>query len=78
MLYNWSWTILLQSNAIWVKKRRGYIPTIKWTMEIGQYDIGYKSRKAIKGQVLADFVAELSYEDKDEDEDEKSGVKRNK
>lgn len=34
---------------------------MKWTMELSQYDIEYKPRKAIKGQALADFVAELSF-----------------
>lgn len=34
---------------------------VKWTIELSQYDIEYMPRKAIKGQVLADFVAELSF-----------------
>ncbi|KAL2226151.1 UNVERIFIED_CONTAM: Retrovirus-related Pol polyprotein from transposon [Sesamum indicum] len=33
---------------------------IKWAVELGQYDIEYKSRTARKAQVLADFVIELS------------------
>lgn len=28
----------------------------KWTIELGQYDITYTPRTAIKGQVLADFI----------------------
>ncbi|XP_058189290.1 uncharacterized protein LOC131306877 [Rhododendron vialii] len=31
-----------------------------WSVELSQYDIDYQSRIAIKGQVLADFVAEFS------------------
>ncbi|XP_057488501.1 uncharacterized protein LOC130774471 [Actinidia eriantha] len=32
----------------------------KWSLELGQYDISFLPRAAIKGQVLADFVAEFS------------------
>ncbi|XP_057505747.1 uncharacterized protein LOC130789037 [Actinidia eriantha] len=32
----------------------------KWSLELGQFDIKFSSRMAIKGQVLADFVAEFS------------------
>lgn len=35
---------------------------LKWTIEISQFDVEYKSRKSIKGQVLAVFVAELNKE----------------
>ncbi|XP_060968453.1 uncharacterized protein LOC133036004 [Cannabis sativa] len=31
---------------------------LKWAIELGQYDITYQPRLAIKGQALADFVAE--------------------
>ncbi|KAG5562386.1 hypothetical protein RHGRI_005203 [Rhododendron griersonianum] len=31
-----------------------------WSVELSQYDIDYQPRTAIKGQVLADFVAEFS------------------
>ena len=30
----------------------------KWAIELGEHDITYKPRSAIKGQVLADFIAE--------------------
>lgn len=33
---------------------------MKWEMEPGEYDIHYKSRTAIKGQVVADFIGELT------------------
>ncbi|KAK9064300.1 hypothetical protein SSX86_015680 [Deinandra increscens subsp. villosa] len=32
---------------------------IKWAIELGEHDIHFKPRTAIKGQVLADFVSEL-------------------
>ncbi|XP_075478914.1 uncharacterized protein LOC142519769 [Primulina tabacum] len=32
---------------------------IKWTVELGEYDIKYKRRVAIKAQALSDFLSEL-------------------
>ena len=32
----------------------------KWAVELGEFDIRYQPRTAIKAQVLADFVAEFS------------------
>lgn len=32
----------------------------KWGMELGTFDICYKPRNSIKGQVLADFVTEFT------------------
>lgn len=32
-----------------------------WAVELGEYDIRYKSRTTIKGQVLADFVTEFGF-----------------
>ncbi|XP_075500066.1 uncharacterized protein LOC142538637 [Primulina tabacum] len=32
---------------------------IKWTVELGEYDIEYKPRVAIKAQVLSDFLSEM-------------------
>ncbi|KAF8109335.1 hypothetical protein N665_0098s0063 [Sinapis alba] len=31
----------------------------KWVIELSEYDILYKSRPAIKAQVLADFIVEI-------------------
>ncbi|GAU26664.1 hypothetical protein TSUD_314410 [Trifolium subterraneum] len=33
---------------------------LKWSLELSEFDIRYESRKALKAQVLADFVAEMS------------------
>ena len=32
---------------------------LKWAVELGQFDLEYKSRTAIKGQALADFILEF-------------------
>ncbi|XP_011102006.1 uncharacterized protein LOC105180037 [Sesamum indicum] len=37
---------------------------IKWTEELGQYDIEYRPRTAQKAQILADFVIELASDPK--------------
>ena len=34
---------------------------IQWEIELGQFDIEYRPRVAIKAQVLADFIAEFTY-----------------
>ena len=34
----------------------------KWGTKLGMFDIRYKPRNSIKGQVLADFVAEFIVE----------------
>lgn len=33
---------------------------MKWAIELGEYDLRYKPRTAIKGQVMADFIADLT------------------
>ncbi|KAJ8514061.1 hypothetical protein OPV22_004495 [Ensete ventricosum] len=33
---------------------------LKWSVELGEFDIEYELRKAIKGQVLTDFLSELT------------------
>lgn len=35
----------------------------KWAVELANFDIRYEPRTAIKGQILADFIAELTPED---------------
>ena len=34
---------------------------IKWAIELGEFDIKFTPRTAIKGQVVVGFVAEFSY-----------------
>ena len=34
---------------------------LKWAIELGQFDVYFFPRMAIKGQVLADFMAEFTY-----------------
>ena len=34
----------------------------KWSIELGRFDIQFQPRNAIKGQVLADFIAEFTGE----------------
>jgi hypothetical protein len=33
---------------------------LKWSLELSEFDIRYESRKALKAQALADFVAEMA------------------
>ena len=33
---------------------------VKWAVELSEFDIRYKPRTAIKGQVLADFIAKFT------------------
>ena len=32
---------------------------MKWAIELREYDLGYKPRLSLKGQVLTDFIAKL-------------------
>ena len=36
---------------------------IKWMIELGDFDVSYHPRTAIKGQALADFIVEFTYVD---------------
>ncbi|MCI79128.1 hypothetical protein A2U01_0100399, partial [Trifolium medium] len=33
---------------------------LKWSLELAKFEILYESRKTLKAQVLADFVAEMT------------------
>ena len=33
---------------------------VKWAIELGEFDIHYRPRTAIKGQAAADFISELT------------------
>jgi hypothetical protein len=34
---------------------------MKWLLELSEFDIHYESRKALKAQVFADFLAEMTF-----------------
>ena len=42
---------------------------VTWTVELGEFDIRYKPRMAIKGQALADFIKEFCFTENPKDED---------
>ncbi|XP_075473846.1 uncharacterized protein LOC142504887 [Primulina tabacum] len=39
---------------------------VKWTTELGEYDIQYEPRTAIKAQALADFLAETVHQENED------------
>jgi len=34
---------------------------MKWSLELSEFDIHYESRKALKAQVFADFLVEMTF-----------------
>ena len=40
---------------------------IQWVIELGQFDIEYRTQVAIKAQVLADFIAKFTYPNKEKE-----------
>jgi hypothetical protein len=34
---------------------------MKWSLELSEFDIHYEFRKAVKAQVFADFLAEMTF-----------------
>ena len=36
---------------------------LKWANELGQFEVNFRTRMAIKGQALADFIVEFTYAD---------------
>jgi len=34
---------------------------MKWSLELSEFDIHYESRKALKAQVFAHFLAEMTF-----------------
>ena len=34
---------------------------MKWSLELSEFDIHYESKKALKAQVFADFLAEMTF-----------------
>ena len=54
--------VVLTSYPIRVVLHKPYASRrlLKWVVELSGFDIEYRPRSAIKGQVLADFIVELS------------------
>jgi hypothetical protein len=42
---------------------------MKWSLELSKFDIHYESRKALKAQVFADFLAEMTFPVEDSHKD---------
>jgi ribonuclease HI len=42
---------------------------MKWSLKLSEFDIHYESRKALKAQVFADFLAEMTFPTEDSPED---------
>ena len=40
---------------------------VQWAIELGQFDIEFQPRAAIKAQILADFIVEFTYPYKEEE-----------
>ncbi|GJZ69402.1 reverse transcriptase domain-containing protein [Tanacetum coccineum] len=58
-------------NQIIVRlKKSGRIA--KWAIELGEHDIKFKGRNSVKGQILADFLAETSFTEEKETESNES------
>ena len=38
---------------------------LRWSIEISGFDISFEARRAIKAQALADFIAEMVFQQKD-------------
>ena len=56
-----------------MNKLEGVGRLIQWAVELNEFDIRYQPRHAIKGQALADFIAEFTsnYDDLDKTENSK-------
>ena len=45
---------------------------VQWAIELGQFDIEYRPQVVIKAQVLADFIAEFTYPQEEEETQKKT------
>jgi len=53
--------VLTEYPLQWLLKMSDFMGRIaKWGTRLGSFDIRYKPRNSVKGQVLADFIAEFS------------------
>ncbi|GJV88298.1 reverse transcriptase domain-containing protein [Tanacetum coccineum] len=53
----------LQANQIGAIKTRNYRKIAKWSIKLGEYDIQYRPRISVKGQILTDFIVERPEDD---------------
>ncbi|KAL5561422.1 hypothetical protein UlMin_031169 [Ulmus minor] len=49
------------SLILYLAVSKGAVSSALWSIELGEFDIQFKPRTAIKGQALADFIAEFTY-----------------
>ena len=47
-----------------------------WAIELSEFDIWYRPRTAIKGQVVADFIAKFTLEDSQGAKEKRSEERR--
>jgi hypothetical protein len=50
--------IQLATGTRHTKQKKNYHADFQWAVDIGQYHVDFVPRRAIKSQVLADFIAE--------------------
>ncbi|XP_075489569.1 uncharacterized protein LOC142528408 [Primulina tabacum] len=61
--------IVLNNSPLWriMTHSEVFGRMIKWIVELGEYDIEYRPRVAIKAQALSDFLSEMVQPDEEED-----------
>ena len=53
-----------------MKKPEAAVRMVQWAIELSQFDIEYCPRTAIKAQALADFIAEFTAPEHEENQEE--------
>ena len=53
-----------------MKKPEATVRMVQWAIELSQFDIEYCPRTAIKAQALADFIAEFTAPEHEENQEE--------
>ena len=53
-----------------MKKPEAAVRMVQWAIELSQFDIEYCPRTAIKAQELADFIAEFTAPEHEENQEE--------
>ena len=52
-----TWSNVLKTCIIWYELLHGRL--LKWAIKLNEFNIMYRQRSTIKGQVLIDFIAKL-------------------